>query len=77
MILKKAWITQHDAGMVGITLESTSPETDYKRVSATSNLFPVNPTKERPLRHTLSIGLLDADSLYLIEKAISEYLHGA
>lgn len=72
--IKKAWITEHDAGLVALSIESANPEADYTRITAVGMLFPAEPSSEHPLRHTVAIALLDEDDLRMIRDVINEYL---
>lgn len=71
--IKKAWITEFDAELVSLSLESENAFPCYKRVSASEVVFP---DRENHLtdRHTVSIKLLSKDDLRMISDAIKEYL---
>lgn len=76
-MMKSAWIAPYEAGLVSIVIESEHPEIEYKRIRIRDSVFPVTPTPDHPLRHTVNIGLLDRDDLFLLRDTIDIYLGGS
>jgi hypothetical protein len=72
--IKQAWITDHDANLVALSLESSNVKEKHMRVKAYDMEFPEVPSKNNPLRHTVSISLLDEEDLKKILAAICKYL---
>lgn len=72
--IKQAWITYHDSKLVALSLESENAKQKHRRIKVYEAEFPEVPTEKYPLRHTVSISLLDEDDLQIILKAICKYL---
>ena len=72
--IKKVWITQHDSELVALSLESEHVKEKHMRVKAYEWEFPEVPSKNNPLRHTVSVSLLNEDDLKKILVAICQYL---
>jgi hypothetical protein len=73
-VIKKVWITEHDANLVALTIESTHVVEKHLRVKAYSMEFPEVPTERNPLRHTVNISLLGKEDLEKILVAICNHL---
>lgn len=73
-MLKKAWITPHDAGLAVLSLESAIVELEYARLHVDSIQLPANPTPAHPLRHLVTIGLLEFDDLCALRDALEKYI---
>lgn len=74
MTLKKAWLTEGDASLSSLSLESAEPMPEYCRIHAHEHLFPAEPTPSHPLRHVINIGLFSFDDLIAIRDAINKHL---
>lgn len=74
MLLKKAWLTEAGGELFSLSLESQDPEREHMRVHARDLLFPILPTKDKPLRHTTVIGLFDFEDLRKLRNAINDLL---
>ena len=72
--IKKVWITEHDASLVALTIESLHVTEKFRRVKFHEYEFPEVPSKNNPLRHTVSISLLDEEDLTTILVAIAKHL---
>lgn len=73
-LIKQAWITEHDVGLVTISLESKHVTERYMRVKVHEHEFPEVPSKNNPLRHTVVISLLDEEDLKKILNIICKQL---
>ena len=78
MTIKKAWITPFDStsGLVTLSMESGKPAEEWRRIQVGNVLFPREPTVPHPLRHTVSLYLLDSEDLISIVNAIQGHLNG-
>jgi cell division protein FtsL len=74
MAVKKVWITEHDADLVSLSMESEVVEPEYRRLKIEERAFPDKPTVKHPKRHTISVKLLSMEDLELIIKTIEAYL---
>lgn len=72
--LKKCWITEIAEGLASVSFESEDASEKHDRLYVRENLFPANPTAKVPLRHTLSLGLIDEEGLAEIRDTIDRYL---
>jgi len=72
--IKDAWITEHDSGLVALSLESAHVKEKHMRIHAYDWEFPDVPSERHPKRHTVSISLLNEDDLNVILRAICKYL---
>jgi hypothetical protein len=72
--IKKVWVTDHDANLVALSIESEHVIEKHMRVKVYEAEFPEVPSVRNPLRHTISISLLDDDDLEKILKAICKHL---
>lgn len=72
--IKKVWITEHDASLVALTIESNYVKEKHMRVKAFEYEFPEVPSKNNPLRHTVNISLLNEEDLTTILVAIAKHL---
>lgn len=72
--IKKVWITDHDSDLVALSLESEHVKEKHMRIKVYEWEFPEVPTEKYPLRHSVSISLLDEEDLKKILVAICKYL---
>ena len=72
--IKQVWVTEHDTKLVALSIESVYVEEKYRRVKIHELEFPEVPSKNNPLRHTVSISLLSEDDLKMILVAIAKHL---
>lgn len=72
--LKDVWIVHQDANLVSLSLESKNVKEKHMRIKVYQAEFPEVPSEKYPLRHTVSISLLDEEDLHKILKAICKYL---
>jgi hypothetical protein len=70
--LKKAWVTEHDAGLAMLSLECSNPGGAGPHCD--ERTFPAKPSPEHPMRRVIVVGLLDEDDLILIRDTINEIL---
>ena len=70
--IKKAWITPWTDNLSSLTIESENAK-EFK-LEVSERTFPVNPTFEHPLRHTINIGLLSYEDMITLYKTIKTYL---
>lgn len=73
-LIKKAWITEHDADLVALTIESEHVHEKHMRVKAYEMEFPEVPSPRHPLRHVVNISLLDEEDLKVMLLAICKHL---
>ena len=74
MTIKDAWITRHNPDLGVLSIESQNPEPGNKRLQVASVSFSHTPSDYHPLRHVMTIGLLDREDLMKIRDAIDDYL---
>lgn len=67
---KKVWITEYNAGLHTLSLESANPSPEYRRVHAEERSFPDRDTGQE--RHTVMIRLLDEDDLWDIYRTLKK-----
>ena len=72
--IKQVWVTDHDSRLVALSIESEHVQEKHMRVKAYELEFPEVPSKNNPLRHTVSISLLSEDDLKMILVAIAKHL---
>jgi len=72
--IKQVWIVDHDADLVGLSIESNHVKEKHMRIKVYEAEFPEVPSVRHPLRHSVSISLLDEDDLKKILVAICKYL---
>jgi hypothetical protein len=72
--IKKVWITEHDASLVALSIESIYVTEVHMRVKPFEMLYPEVPSKNNPLRHVVSISLLNEDDLKKVMFAIAKHL---
>ena len=70
--IKKVWIAPWEAGLVSLCFESENVEHDYERLKIKEMLFPAVPTKEHPLRHTVSVSLLSQEDIDAIAEELDK-----
>lgn len=73
-MLKKAWVNPHDAGLAVLSLESAIVEREYARLHVDSMQMPVNPTPEHPLRHVVTVRLLDLEDLCMLRDVLDKHI---
>lgn len=75
-MIKKVWLNPFatNQDMFHLCLESAMPNEPYTRVTATEMVFPTTPTPDFPLRHTLSLGLLEMDDIVLLRDTLGNFL---
>jgi len=71
-MVKKIWITEHDAELYTLTLESSGIEL-HNKVSVTEMEFPDRKDLSKK-RHTVCIGLLNMDNLKALKAQIEIFL---
>jgi hypothetical protein len=76
MAIKQVWITEFDAGLVSIAMESAIVEPEHMRLKVEEQEFPDKPTKRNPKRHTCNVGLLSIEDLQMLRDEITRYLNG-
>lgn len=75
-MLRQAWVTEFDKGLVSLSLESNRTMPEYERVRIREMIYPENiPLENR--RHVLMVSLFDDRDLMMIRDAINKYLGGA
>jgi hypothetical protein len=72
--IKQVWITEHDSGLVALSIESSHVYEKHLRVKAFEAEYPEIPNARNPLRHVVHISLLDEEDMKKILVAICEYL---
>ena len=72
--IKQVWVVDHDADLVGLSIESNYVHEKHKRVKMYEAEFPEVPSVRHPLRHMISISLLDEEDLKKILVAICKHL---
>lgn len=72
--IKQVWVTDHDAELVALSVESDNAVEKYMRVKMYEMEFPEVPSKNNPLRHVVHVSLLDEEDLKKILVAICKYL---
>lgn len=72
--IKKVWITDHDAELVALSIESANVKDKHMRVKIFEAAFPEVPSKRNPLRHVVHVSLLDEEDLKQILIGICKYL---
>jgi len=73
--LKSAWLTPlHDEPLYILSLESVNPEPEHMRLKARDLVFPVEPTKKNPRRHTVILSLLDVEDIRLLRDVLDRSL---
>lgn len=72
--IKAVWITEHDTRLCALSIESEHVKEKHMRVKVHQMEFPEVPSKNNPLRHSISLSLLNDDDLIIILKAIAKYL---
>lgn len=75
MALKRAWITPQEGNLVSLSFESETVIPEYMRVKVKEVVFPVNPTKEKPLRHTICLKLFTLQDLITLRETIDDYVY--
>ena len=70
--LKKAWITEHDAGLFALTLESENVYPEYARLTSRECVFPLR-ADPGETRHTMAISLLGQDDMIRLYDVIGRY----
>ena len=72
--IKNVWITEHDGGLVVLSIESIYVKEKHMRVKPYQMEFPEVPSKNNPLRHVVNISLLNEEDLKQIMFAIAKHL---
>ena len=72
--IKKVWITEHDVGLVALSMESVHVIEKFRRIHMREMEFPEVPSKNNPLRHTIVVSLLDDEDLKKIMVTIAKHL---
>lgn len=72
--IKQVWITEHDANLVALSIESTHVHQKHMRVKVYEAEFPDVPSTRHPLRHVVNISLFDENDLKKILLAICKHL---
>lgn len=72
--IKQVWITDHDANLVALSIESNHVNAKHLRVKIYEMEFPEVPSVRCPLRHVINISLLDEEDLKKILVAICKHL---
>ena len=73
-MLKKAWITDHGAGLAVLSLESAVVDREYARLRTDDRLMPAHPTPKHPLRHVVTVRLLDMDDLHALRDVLDDHI---
>lgn len=72
-MLRQAWVTEFEAGLTSLSLESNRTMPEHNRVRIREMIYPDNiPLENR--RHVLVVSLFDDLDLRKIRDAINKYL---
>ncbi len=72
--IKKVWVTNHDSDLVSLSLESENADQKFLRIRAHEFELPEVPSVRHPLRHVISVSLLNEEDLKKVLLAICKYL---
>lgn len=73
--MKSCWLTtQEPTDLVVLSIESARPKPQYAQIGVTERCFPSKPTDEHPLRHVVTVGLLDRKALEMLRDKLSRWL---
>jgi hypothetical protein len=73
-LIKKAWVTDQDYGLVSLSIESENVKEKHMRVKVYEREFPEVPSERNPLRHTVVLSLFDEEDLKKILTGICKHL---
>ena len=77
MNVSKAWLTEGDAGLFNLSINTMIDENKPHMKPLCYTLeFPECPTPDHPRQQTITIGLLDDNDLLLIKRAIDQMIGG-